>query len=66
VIERAGFCSLEEAETMARWVDFVAIRLCGDERFKRQIAKMAGRRATPLLRGRPAADGTDKRQLNLL
>jgi putative transposase len=38
----------------------------GDERFKRQIARMSGRRAAPLPKGRPPADGTDKRQLNLL
>ncbi len=38
----------------------------GDDRFKRQIAKMAGRRVAPLPKGRPPADGTDKRQLNLL
>ncbi len=38
----------------------------GDERFKREIAKMAGRRATPLPKGRPPAKGADKRQLNLL
>ena len=38
----------------------------GDERFKRQIAKMAGRRAAPLPLGRPPAKRTDKRQLSLL
>jgi len=38
----------------------------GDDRFKRQIAKMAGRRATPLPKGRPKAQPNDKRQLNLL
>jgi putative transposase len=38
----------------------------GDDRFKRQIAKMAGRRAAPLPRGRPPANSNDKRQLNLL
>jgi hypothetical protein len=38
----------------------------GDERFKKQIAKMAGRRVAPLPKGQPAADPKDKRQLNLL
>ena len=38
----------------------------GSERFQRQIAKMAKRRATPLSPGRPAAETKDKRQLNLL
>jgi putative transposase len=38
----------------------------GDERFKKQIAKMAGRRVAPLPKGRPAADPKDKRQLSLL
>jgi putative transposase len=38
----------------------------GDERFKRQIAKMAGRRAAPLPKGRPPSKPADKRQLNLL
>jgi len=54
-----SFVSALRAATNGGWA-------LGDERFKRQIAKMAGRRATPLPRGRPAADGTDKRQLNLL
>jgi putative transposase len=38
----------------------------GDERFKRRIAKMAGRRADKLPIGRPPAKRTDKRQLSLL
>ncbi len=38
----------------------------GGERFKRQIAKMAGRRAAPLPKGRPPVNRRDKRQLNLL
>ena len=38
----------------------------GDDRFKRQIAKMVGRRSAPLPKGRPPADRRDKRQLNLL
>jgi putative transposase len=38
----------------------------GNDRFKRQIAKMAGRRAAPLPKGRPKAQLNDKRQLSLL
>lgn len=38
----------------------------GGERFKKQIAKMASRRVAPLPKGRPPANPTDKRQLNLL
>lgn len=38
----------------------------GDERFKRQIAKKAGRRADKLPTGRPPAKRTGKRQINLL
>ena len=38
----------------------------GDDRFQQEIAKMARRRATPLPKGRPPAQESDKRQLNLL
>src|SRR6185437_5829122 len=38
----------------------------GDERFQRQIAQAAKRRATLLPKGRPAKPDKDKRQLNLL
>jgi hypothetical protein len=38
----------------------------GGGRFKRRIEKLAGRRAAPLAKGRPAKSGIDKRQLNLL
>jgi putative transposase len=38
----------------------------GDERFKRRIAKMAGRRADKLPIGRPPVKRTDKRQPSLL
>jgi putative transposase len=38
----------------------------GGERFKKQVAKMSGRRVAPLPKGRPPANRTDKRQLNLL
>lgn len=38
----------------------------GDERFKRQIAKMTGRRADKLPIGRPPTKRKDKRQLSLL
>ena len=37
----------------------------GSDRFTRQIAKAAKRRAAPLPKGRPAAPALDKRQLNL-
>ena len=38
----------------------------GDERFKRHIAKAAGRRTTPLPKGRKAINAKGKRQLKLL
>ena len=38
----------------------------GGERFKQQIAKALGRRVTPRAPGRPADDGNDERQINLL
>ena len=38
----------------------------GDERFKRRIAKMAGRRAAKLPLGRPPANRPGKRQISLL
>jgi hypothetical protein len=38
----------------------------GDERFKRQIAKMAGRRATPLPKGRPRYVSANLRGLECL
>ena len=38
----------------------------GGERFKRRIAKAAGRRAVPLPRGRPPKDRGDQRQAKLL
>jgi putative transposase len=38
----------------------------GDERFRKEIAKAAGRRAAPLPRGPKAEAATDKRQLRLL
>jgi len=38
----------------------------GDNRFQREIAKAAKRRAAPLPKGRPADPKSDKRQLNLL
>ena len=38
----------------------------GGERFQRQIAKAAGRRAAPLPKGRPAKDASDRRQIRLL
>ena len=38
----------------------------GGARFKRQVEKVAGRRAAPLAKGRPAKTRADKRQINLL
>jgi len=38
----------------------------GDNRFRREIAKAAKRRAAPLPKGRPPDPKRDKRQLNLL
>jgi putative transposase len=38
----------------------------GGARFKRQVEKLAGRRAAPLPKGRPTQMHPDKRQLNLL
>jgi putative transposase len=38
----------------------------GDARFKRRIAKEAGRRTAPLPKGRPPKSGKDTRQLDLL
>ena len=38
----------------------------GSARFKRQVEKVAGRRAAPLAKGRPAKTRADKRQINLL
>ncbi|HLI22170.1 MAG TPA: transposase [Stellaceae bacterium] len=38
----------------------------GGERFKRKVAKAAGRRAAPLPKGRPAKETADQRQINLL
>jgi putative transposase len=38
----------------------------GDERFRRRVAKAAGRRATPLAKGRPAKERRDRRQMTLL
>jgi putative transposase len=38
----------------------------GDAKFRARIAAAAGRRAAPLSPGRPAAEGDDPRQLNLL
>jgi len=38
----------------------------GKERFAREIAKAARRRAVPLPKGRPPSDADDRRQLNLL
>jgi putative transposase len=38
----------------------------GDARFARQVAKKAGRRATPLPAGRPPRARGDRRQLDLL
>ncbi len=38
----------------------------GSERFRRRIAKAAGRRAAPLPPGRPRKEAKDRRQLNLL
>lgn len=38
----------------------------GDERFKKEIAEAAKRRADPLPKGRPPEPRRDKRQINLL
>lgn len=38
----------------------------GDARFKRRVAKLAGRRVAPLPKGRPAKNRADRRQINLL
>ena len=55
----AAFLDDLRAATQGGWA-------LGDARFRRRIAKAAGRRATPLSPGRPPAGKDDKRQLILL
>ena len=54
-----GFVAALRAATNGGWA-------LGDARFKRQIAKVLGRRVAPLPRGRPAKVKAERRQLNLL
>ena len=55
----AAFVEALRAATNGGWA-------LGDDRFKRQIAKMAGRRSDKLPMGRPPAKRNDKRQISLL
>jgi putative transposase len=69
--DRKAYRELFRAKLPAQFVDDLRAATnggwaLGDERFKRQIAKMAGRRAAPLPKGRPPSKPADKRQPNLL